>query len=491
MEIIKMHGKFEIRKLLSIGICAFMLSGCSIGPDYEKPFLQTLTDWSLSENTQTQISDQKPIVAEWWTVFNDPTLTELIEQTAQNNLDVKIAEANILEARANRRSARSGFFPTIESDASAQREGVSEGIPQAPGVPLNRDFYNTGFDASYELDIFGGIRRSVEASDARLSSAIENRRDILLTALSETAVNYIELRGTQRRITVTKENIELQRKTVDTVQRRFDTGDTNNFELARAKAQLRITEASLPNLTADLREKIYSIGVLTGRDPQTLLADLLSQKPLPLNPDIVPVGLRSDILMRRPDIRAAERELAASTADIGVATSDLFPKFFLTGSAGVESLTFSSLFESASTAWALGPLIQWPIFRGGEIRAQIKIEEAQAQAAAYEYEKAVLTALEDVETALVRYGEELETRKILREAVDLSESAVEYSRGRYEGGIENIVSLIDAERELVDVEDELIQSETRSLTNLISVYKALGGGWENYPYTPTNSEDKE
>ena len=471
-----------MRFLLTTSACALMLSACAVGPDYTMPKSNTAQSWFSSDRAEAVIDENQAIEAEWWQSLNDPILTKLIEKTAAHNLDIKIAGANIREARANRGAQQAGFFPGIDSEATARREGISENIGQPINNqnPANRDFYNAGFDASYELDIFGGVRRSVEAADARLASASENRRDVLLTALSETARNYAELRGTQRRIAITKKNIDLQRQTVQIAQRRYDVGDANDFELARAEAQLQITESILPNLTADLRASAYRIGVLTGQEPQALLKELLEQKPLPAPPDIVPVGLRSDILQRRPDVRRAERELAAATADIGVATSDLFPKFFLTGNAGVQSLSFSSLFESASTAWALGPLIQWPVFRGGEIRARIKAEEAQAEAAAFEYERTVLTALEDAETALVRYGEELETRKRLQKAVASNERAVRLAKRRYEGGVDDITALIDAERELANVEDNLVQSETRSITNLISLYKALGGGWETF-----------
>jgi len=471
-----------MRFLLTTSACAFILAGCAVGPDYERNMPDTAQSWFSSERAEAVIDESQAVQTEWWSTLSDPVLAHMIEKTAAHNLDVKIAEANIREARANRRVQRAGFFPGIDSDASAQRQGISENIGQPINAdnPANREFYNAGFDASYELDIFGGVRRSVEAADARLSSAEENRRDILLTALAETARNYADLRGTQRRIAITKKNIGLQRKTLQIAQRRYDVGEANDFELARAEAQLQITESLLPNLTADLRSNAYRLGVLTGQEPQALLGELLQQKPLPAPPDIVPVGLRSDILQRRPDIRRAERELAAATADIGVATSDLFPKFFLTGNAGVESLSFSTLFESTSTAWALGPFIQWPVFRGGEIRARIKAEEAQAEAAALEYERAVLTALEDAENALVRYGEELETRKRLQKAVASNERAVALAKRRYEGGVDDITALIDAERELAGVEDDLVQSETRVITNLIALYKALGGGWEAF-----------
>ncbi len=473
-----------MRTLLLFSSSALLLSACTVGPDYTPPRFDGASSWFSSERAEATVDDTQAVRLDWWNALEDPMLSSLIDKAAAHNLDIKIAEANIREARALRRAEKSGYFPNVNASGISRREGLSEnaGVPagQGAGIPLNRDFYDTGFDASWEIDVFGGVQRSVEAADARLGASIENRRDIILTALAETARNYTELRGTQRRMAITKKNIGLQQKTVEIVCQRYDVGDANEFELQRAKAQLEITQAALPNLNADLRASAYRVSVLTGQEPQALLEDLLESKPLPAPPDVVPVGLRSDILRRRPDVRLAERQLAAEVADIGVAESKLFPSFFLTGDIAQQALSFSDLFTSASTAFALGPLIQWPIFRAGEIRAQIASEEAQADASTYAYEKAVLTALEDAETALVRYGEELETRKRLAKAVASNARAVQLAKQRYERGEDNILSVVDAERELAQVEDGLVHSETRVITNLISLYKALGGGWEKF-----------
>ena len=461
----------------------FTLGGCTVvGPDYTEPQINAQNNWFSSERAEAVIDKTVPVKIDWWQVFNDSLLSNIIEQAAQNNLDIKIAEANVHKARALRKGKGAEYYPSIESSADVLRESLSENgrLPAGsiPGIESNRTVYEAGFDASWELDFFGGTYRSVEAADARLGSAIESRRDIMLSILAEVTRNYIELRGTQRRIAITKKNIELQKTTVQIVKQRYDIGDTNEFELVRTEAQLRLTEASLPNLTADLRESAYRLAVLIGQEPQVLLETLLETKPLPAPPDIVPVGLRSDILRRRPDIRQAERELAAETAEIGMVTAKLFPSFALTGSAGLESLSFGDLFQSSSAVWALGPLIRWPIFQGGAIRSQIEVEKAEAKAAAIAYEKAVLTALADAETALVRYGQEIETRKRLNKAVESNQRSVYLAKLRYKLGEDNVLSVIDAERELSNVEDKLVVSEIRTLTNLVSLYKILGGGWE-------------
>jgi len=473
----------EKRTISTVFIICALLNACTVvGPDYAEPKFTTEDNWFSSERAEAVVDERMPIQIDWWQVFNDPLLSKIIEQAAQNNLDIKIAEANIRKARAIRSGKGADYYPSIESSVDVMRESLSENgrLPASsiPGIASNRTVYEAGFDASWELDFFGGTQRSVEAADARLDSAIESRRDIVLSILAETMRNYIELRGTQRRIVIMKQNIKLQKKTVEIVKQRYDFGDASEFELTRAEVQLRLTEASLPNLTADLRASAYRLTVLTGQEPQVLLEKLLETKPLPVPPDIVPVGLRSDILRRRPDIRLAERQLAAETADIGVATANLFPKFALTGTVGVESLSFGDLFQSTSTFWALGPLIRWPIFQGGAIRSQIAAEKVEAEAAAIAYERAVLTALTDAETALVRYGQELETRKRLNKAVDLNKHSAYLAKQRYRLGEDNILSVVDAEHELSRVEDKLVISETHTLINLVSLFKTLGGGWE-------------
>ena len=473
-------------KLLFAVSTAIVLTGCVLGPAHQVPAIDVDDAWHTTERAESAVTTSAPVQTEWWQAIGDSVLTGLVKKAAIHNLDLRLAEASIREARALRRAQAAGYYPDINVGAAARREGLSEnaGMPTGAGfgIPVDRDYYEAGFDASWEPDVFGRVRRSVEAADARLVASVENRADILMSVMAEVARSYIELRGAQRRMTITEENIELQRKTVTIVRQRHDAGDASNFELTRAEAQLRVTEATLPNLTADIRASAHRVAVLTGQEPQTLFDSLLAQEPLPAPPDIVPVGLRSDILRRRPDVRQAERVLAAETADIGVATAELFPRFFLTGGAAQQALSFGDLFDASSTAWSLGALMQWPVFRGGEIRARIDAEAVQAEAAALRYEKTVLVALEDAETALARYGQELETRRRLEHAVASNERAVRLARQRYELGEDNILAVVDAERELNLVANDLVRSETRTVTHLVSLYKALGGGWEVFEY---------
>lgn len=464
-----------------------LLQGCSLGPDYHAPELPDTGGWSASEGFKQKIA-VSPVAVEWWQELKDPLLTSYIREASRGNLDVKIAETVIREARAARRAEKAGYYPQVGSQASITSERLSENgrqlgmLPNLYGKSIDNtiNVYDLGFDAGWELDIFGGTERAVQAAEARIDASVEARRHILLSIFAEIARNYVELRGNQRQQIILKKNIDLQNKTLNIVRERYKAGVTNELELSLAERQLRITEALLPNLISQLRSNAYQIAVLLGKQPQAILQDFEETKPLPMPPDIVPVGLPSDILRRRPDIREAERNLAAATADIGVAEAELFPSFSLTGTAGLESLTFGDLFQSGSTMFALGPMIRWPVFQGGRIRAQIKAREAKAERAALIYEQTVLNALKETETALSRYGQELETVRRLRQAVTVNERTVVLAKQRYEDGADDILSVVYAERELANTEHDLVIAETRAITYLISLYKALGGGWESF-----------
>jgi len=375
----------------------------------------------------------------------------------------------------------SSLYPNIGASTSALKETISDNgrIPAGsiPALAKRRDIFEAGFDANWELDVFGGNRRKVEAADARLAGIEEAERATRVRILAETARNYLELRGAQRQLAIIEANLVLQQRTLDLTKDKLRVGVGTEFEVARSEGQLRSTEARLPNLNAEIAAGAYRLSVLTGQAPSALLEELLRRRPLPAPPDIVPVGLPSDLLRRRPDVRHAERELAAATAEIGVAVADLFPKFSLTGAVGLEAQHFSDLFQSGSTAARLGPQIRWPIFQGGKIRANIEATEARADAAIAAYEQAVLTALGETESALERYGRELETRRKLQSAVAANKRAVGLSKQRFESGTGTLFEVIDAEARVLGVETELVESETAIAVKLAALYKALGGGW--------------
>ena len=329
------------------------------------------------------------------------------------------------------------------------------------------------------MDIFGGTRRNLEAAGADLQAAVEDRRDVLLIMMGDVGTNYINLRGFQQQIAIARENLKAQKHNADIIQKRHDAGFVGGLDVANAKAQVATTEATIPVFESSARAAIYNLGVLLGREPAALTQDLAKAAPIPPTPPEIPVGLPSELLRRRPDIRRAEAQIHAATARIGVATADLFPRFFLTGSFGVTTSDVNKLGSLANNKfWSFGPSVTWPIFAGGRIYWNIKIQDALQEQALLTYEKTVLTALKDVETALVAYAKQQETRKSLSEAVANNRKAVDLATQLYLAGKSDFLNVLIAQRSLFATEDALAQSTAAVDTNLIALYKALGGGWE-------------
>lgn len=465
-----------MKRTIVFVLATFILAGCTVGPDYAFPKSSFSDKWFAKENAGR--AEQEEVKTEWWTVFGDPQLEKYIHQAAANNKNLEAARADVLRARALRREAKSSFFPDISAEGSRTRQGTSGTTSNTFSGGARRTVYDSSIDASWELDFFGGTRRETEAAQARLESAQEQERAVLLVVLAEVARNYYEVRGIQKRISIIKNNISLQEQTYKLIDTLFQLGETSEFDLSRARGQLQLTQSRLPDLDAEMRAGIFRLSVLLGQPPEALLDEMSASKPLPAPPDVVPTGLRSDILRRRPDIRVAERNLAASTADIGAETANLFPRFFLTGSAGRSSSVFSDLFISESNIFSIGQMLQWPVFEGGAIRARIKAQKAEAQQAAALYEQAVLEALSDTETALTRYAKKIKTSTLLQDAVKSRQHSVSLARMLFESGEEDFLSVLDAERELSSAEDELVLNETAAVLNLVTLYTALGGGWE-------------
>lgn len=454
---------------------ALLLGACAMGPDYAKPSAQVSDGWA-SGGAQTAAVET---ATAWWAQFDDPVLEQLMAEAAANNLDVGMALANIDRARALRRASVAPFFPQVFAGADAQRQSFPEATSRNRFLAeQERDSFSAFLDAAWEIDLFGRTRRAGEAVDARLEAAQENKRDVMLSALAETAQSYFTLRGLQRRIAVTQENIGLLRELEDIAQTRFEAGVTTEFDYTTATGERQRFEAQLPALEAELAAATYRLSVLAGQDPQYYTALMAEPAALPEPPDVVALGLRSDILRRRPDVRRAERQLAASSADIGVAIADLFPRLTLTGSIGSSALVAGDLLTSGGLNHTLGAGLSLPVFQGGAGWAAVDLSEADNRAAALAYQQAVLLALEDAESALVRYEKERDTLKLLQAAETQREEAYRIARLRYESGQETYLLMLDAQRTLVTARDELVQSETRILTLLTQLYKALGGGWE-------------
>jgi NodT family efflux transporter outer membrane factor (OMF) lipoprotein len=462
-----------------------VLSGCNVGPDFVPPKSEAPAEWSTSLEGGLKASSPEDLT-HWWTTLHDPQLDSLIDRAVAGNLNLKEAQSRVVQARAQRGVIAADAFPQVDANAGYSRSRASENAglrSQQGGVGQfqpseGTDLYTVGFDAGWEIDIFGRNRRAVEAADAEIASLIESERDVLVTLLGEVARNYIEVRSFQNRLAITQSNIAVQQDTVDLARSRSAAGITSELDLARAEAQLNSTTSAIPSLEIGLAQAMNRLAVLLGRDPGSLKQELAASAPIPNAPDELPVGMPSDLLRRRPDIRAAERNAAAATARIGVATADLFPRISLVGSLGLESTQIGSLPSGDSRFWSIGPTLNWAVFDAGRIRSNIKVQEALTDQSLLAYDRTVLGAFEEVENSLVAYGRELVRRQSLVAAVAAGQRSVEMAKELNLRGLTDFLSVLDAQRQLFIDQELLAVSERNVAVNLVAVYKALGGGWE-------------
>jgi len=465
----------------TFAVLTLIIAGCSVGPNYRAPQTAMPKGWS-----ETATNTAAP-ATQWWRTFNDPQLDSLIERAVKQNYDLRIASARLREARALRGVAGWDFGPTVIGNASYTRTRTSKNSLTFPVDKLDSDTYEAGFDARWEIDVFGGKRRSFEAANADLSATEEDRRDVLVTLLAEVARNYVELRGVQRQLVIAHDNIAGQQAMLDLTQRRYKAGASSKLDVAQSAALLAGTQSDLPTYETALKVTMHRLAVLLGQQPSTLVGELTIDAPIPPTPPDVPVGLPSELLRRRPDVRSAERKLAATTARIGVETAELFPKFSLVSMAGFQSLSVGDWFNTGSRFWTAGPTVNWRFLDFGRIHNRIKAADAREEQALAEYEKTVLTALEDVENALVAYGQEQVRRGSLQEQVDANRQAVDLANQLYTKGQSSFLDVLIARRALYSAEDNLVQSERSITTNLIALYKALGGGWQEFPLTQSRA----
>jgi multidrug efflux system outer membrane protein len=396
---------------------------------------------------------------------------------ANNDQQATAAPLRLREARALWSETEFDRFPTVTSQGSYSRERQSE--VRAPGIrDRDLDLFNVGFDATWELDFFGRVRRSLEAVSADVEAQEASRRDVIVSLLSEIARNYLELRGAQNQLEVARRNAENQRETLNLTFAVLEGGRGTELDTSRAQAQLTLTLATIPPLETAIKAAIYRLGVLTGQQPTALEQELSEALPVPDLPKIVALGQSEDLLRRRPDIRIAERSLAAATARIGVAVADLFPRVTFVGSVALEAGSFSGVGSRGSDTFSFGPRIFWAAFDLGRVRARIRQADARAEGALAQYKRRVLIALEETETALVNLGRQQLWRDFLRESAQASDKATSLARLRYQYGVSDFLTVLDAERTLLQAQDQLAQSETNTATALVAVYKALGGGWQ-------------
>ena len=461
-----------------------------VGPKYEPP--KASVPDAYHQQADATGTNTDAAVARWWATLNDSELTALIDRAIKANLDLKIAASRILEARAARKVTRADLLPSVNSSVNIEhtRGGLTQGLfnpspgrsgPSSLLTPFESSIYQIGFDASWEIDFFGGRRRALEAATADVTATAEARHDTLVSLVAEVARNYAELRGYQRRIVITNQNIELQHDSLELTSVRADAGLGTQFDVERQLAQLDSTRATVPALEAAQIQTIHRLSVLLGEEPGALLEELTAVKPLPTAPPSVPVGLPGDLLKRRPDVREAESRVAAETARVGVARADLFPKILLTGAAGRQGTEPSALTLGAGNFFSVGPAITMPIFTAGKIRGNIEAQKQRLDQALSQYQSTVLRSLEETEDALVAYGHEKDREEKLAASVEASRQATMLADELYTRGLSDFLSVLDAQRQQLSAEDDLAQSDTLVITNLVALYKALGGGWEAVP----------
>ena len=456
------------------------LAGCTVGPDYARPksdlpeqFVEKAPAGALATPEQR---------TSWWQTLNDSTLDQLVSEALQSSPDLEIARERVIEARAERAAVAGQLLPQASAQGAYARQHGSANVPVGTppgglGQDVTSNLWLAGFDAGWEIDIFGGTRRAIESADATLGARAAEDDDAKLSLVAEIARDYVELRTRQRLLAIAREVLELRQDSLKLAKAQFDSGLAPALDPIRARAELADSQAEVPVLEAAEREAIYRLGVLVGKTPESLLPELQEPRDIPVVAGVVPIGLPSDLLTRRPDVRAAERRIAAANARIGARESDLFPHFSLTGGAGFESLYSGNFLSGPSHYYAVGPSISWLVFDAGQIRDEMLAERARTDVAAAEYRKTVLGALGEVETALVTYGRsEIQREALKREVADRRE-ALDLAKRLYANGLENYLTVLDAERDLRTAEMSEAGANQSNTDSFIALVKSLGGGW--------------
>jgi NodT family efflux transporter outer membrane factor (OMF) lipoprotein len=470
------------RALSAIAV-ASALCGCTVGPNFHSPVVDSPPHFGATATDVPSKPVEAPVDATWWKSFQEPELTSLVDRLAGQNLDLKIAAERVLQAKAERTVAAAQGLPHIGARAAYQRvresrNGTVSLLEPAPGAPLEFDQDDDMLQASWELDLFGRVRRSVEAANANTKAAVEESRAMTLSALAELAQTYFQLRGVQAREDVVNRNFAAALKRAALVKDRYKNGVATLSDVAQADAQASTIGEELPTLAQSEARMINAMGLLLAEPPRTLRPELIAHVNEPAQPLTVPIGLPATLLRRRPDIREAEARLHAATAETGVAVAAFYPDVSLTGSFGTESLGADHLFDAASRMFMAGPSLSLPIFEGGQLRGQLHLRRAEQREAAISYRKTVLQAWHDVDNALTAYAElqHLEQNALAVEEND--EVALKVAEDRYRQGVETFIDVTSAQSEVFRAQDSLVRSKTDLRISLVTLYKALGGGWE-------------
>ena len=465
-----------LKQLASYFAIGIVLCSCAVGPNYERPDVSSLTptDW------RWKVAEPKEAIpkGEWWTIFNDPVLDELETEAVAGNQNLRAAVARVDEARAGARVSLSKFFPEVSLDPSYKRERTSGHLPTP--IPINVpsalvDTYSVPFDLSYEVDLWGRVRRSFEASQAEAQASVADYQNVLLTLTADLAVNYFLARSLDTEIAALRQTVELRNESVRILNGRFVTGVIPELDVVQAKTELASTEAELADMVRQRAETLNAVALLCGRPASSFE---IAERPATTSPPAVPVGLPSALLERRPDIARAERNLAAKNAQIGVARAAYFPSLHLTGQAGYLSADAKHLFSKDSSVWSVAPSVSWPLFRGGRTAAEVKQARAAYEEALSDYRQAVLTAFKEVEDSLAQIVHRDEQTAAQARALASAGRVTELARARYEVGVVNYLQVIDAERNMLEQKRQKAQLEGQRFAASVRLIKALGGGWE-------------
>ena len=453
---------------------ALPVAGCVVGPDYQKPSLALPTQWGAARQAKPA---KPPELKQWWLRLRDPTLTALVDEAVSGNLDVATAKARIREARANYRQSGGALFPSVDGSASATRNRSAASSTTGSSASTDNQF-RAGFDARWELDLFGANRRAVEAAGYGMDAAEEELRSTLLILIGDVASNYVEARGYQERATLARRTAASQRETAALTRSMFEAGSASTVDLANTAGQASSTEANIPTLEAAYAAAVHRLSVLTGGAPAALTERLRRPAPIPAPRLPIATGVPADILLAHPDVRLAERRYAQSTAKIGQAEAARYPSVSLTGNIATSGLNVGDLGKSSSIGWAFGPALTVPVFNGGQLKAAVEVAEAQRDQYFLAYRSSVLTALEDVENAIVSLAQERIRNGRLASSAKSYREAATLSRSLYKSGESSFLDVLTAERSLYSAEDSLIDSRVLIATNYIALNKALGGGWD-------------
>jgi multidrug efflux system outer membrane protein len=472
-------------RICSIFIMGFivmaLLHACApVGPNYHKPQIAVPDAWQKAITTE-MARQPGATLQTWWRIFDDPVLNDLIEQSRQSNLTLKIAVSGIAASRARLGIVAGQELPNANAVGSAGRLKHSDHGPfkqmSPPGGFEGQNMFRLGVDAMWEIDVFGRIRREIEAAGAEYEASVEDYRDVLVSLFAEVAMAYVDFRACQRQIQCAEANAAIQRKMLELTRERFKSGVSSKLDTAQAMSNLANTEAAIPQFRVRLNAIINRLAVLLNFDTETLQEKLGGPAPIPLARENIGIGVPADLLRQRPDIRMAEKELAAKTAMIGVATADLYPRFAISGFFGLETGAFSDLGGGSSLAWGIKSPVKWNFFSGGKVRSNITFHKEIAQQGLLKYEETVLEAMEEVKNAIVAHSQEKIRRNWLLAAVAATKEAVDLVVVQYETGLTDFNNVLDTQRSLFTQQDELVASQANVVLDLIRLYKALGGGW--------------